>query len=82
MFKNNEIFVGQFAYRWLFFSYLSTGKRAEAKPCKYINECTSNSKGIGHEHLFSNGGEWHVANVAKPVAWCFNQTSTQPEITS
>ena len=37
---------------FLFFSYLSTGKRAEAKPCKYINECTNNSKGIGQEHFF------------------------------
>ena len=24
---------------FLFFSYLSRGKRAEAKPCKYINDC-------------------------------------------
>ena len=45
--------LGQSRYRRaLFFSYLSRGKRAEAKPCKYINECTNKSNGIGQEHFF------------------------------
>ena len=54
----------------LFFSHLSTGKRAEAKPCKIkcINVLHRNFTTNRTTVFLPSGGTWHVANVTKLFA--------------